>query len=256
MHPTKPWLAAARSAAWFRLDRHDDPDPEPEAPEPGSDDPAEPAPAPEDPGDKPGDGDPDSDDGTDEPEGADQLGDAGKRALDKVRKERAAARKEAAEARQQVAALAKKVQEFEDRDKSELQRAQEAAERAAQAVTLANGRAVTSEVKAMAVGRFIDVADAVERLTRDPSRYIGDGGDIDTGAIEADIAELLEQKPHWAAPAPSAQPAADPGEPAKKKTPRPDPGQGARPKALPKDFRTASKEELDAELARYGVRSY
>lgn len=52
---------------------------------------------------------------------ADPLGDAGKRAIDAMKRERNAARKELADAQ-------KKIKEFSDKDKTELQRLQESAE--------------------------------------------------------------------------------------------------------------------------------
>jgi hypothetical protein len=193
------WLDAAHGADWFRLNRHDDPEPA---------DPPEP------------DGDPDpSGDPEPEPEGADKLGDAGKKALDRMKAERAAAKKEAAEARKRADELARKVADFEDRDKSELEKVTHRAERLAEQAAKATQRAV-----------FLDLAT-----------YSSDDGDIDTEAITADLESLLERKPHLRRQA---------AEPPKKKAPKPDPGQGPRPNEQPTDFRTASRQELEAELAQ------
>lgn len=84
---------------------------------------------PPEPNDDPGNQDPPpepDDDGKDDkadPEDAKSLGDAGKRAIAAMKRERNQARAEAEEFR-------KKVKEFEDKDKSESQRLQEAADEA------------------------------------------------------------------------------------------------------------------------------
>ncbi|MCX5601618.1 hypothetical protein OOK29_26050 [Streptomyces phaeochromogenes] len=220
------WLPAARSSSWFQLTRHDDPEPVvPPAPAPAAD---------KDPAADPS-ADPDKD-----PEGADQLGDAGKRALSTMRAEKAAAKKEAAEAKRQAEEAQAKVREYEDRDKSELEKANEAAEQAQTRAEAATKRAVTAEVKA-AAAEFADVDDAVAFL--DLTSYANPDGEIDTAAIATDLAGLLERKPHLrkqtAAPAPPA--------------PKPDPGQGPRPPAPPADYRSASKDDFEAALAKLGV---
>lgn len=245
------------AAPWFRLNRHDDPDPEPDPADPAGDDPNEPDddpagdPAPE------GD-DPDEPDDDPDPEG---LGDAGRQALARMKAERAAAKKEAAQAklaaaaeRRKAAALEKKVQDFEDRDKSELEKATAARERAEKQAAAAVARTVAAEVKVGAAGRFLDVTDATDALMRDPSKYVDSDGEIDTAAIQADLDDLLERKPHFAVPA--ADPAADPAPETKpkKQRPQPDPGQGSRGPTPAKDFRTVSKEEHDAELRKLGLR--
>lgn len=212
------WLSAAQGADWFRLDRHDDPEPEP-TPDPQPD----PDPEPDDP-------DPD-------PEGADKLGDPGKKALDTMKAEKAAAKRTAAAEKKRADDLARKVAEFEDRDKSELDKATSKAEKLAEQVAKTTKRAVLAEVKA-AASEFADVDDAAAFL--DLASYASDDGDIDTDAITADLEALLERKPHLRKPA---------VEPEKKKQPKPDPGQGPRPTDPPADFRTASREELQAELA-------
>jgi hypothetical protein len=241
----KSWLSAAHGADWFRLDRHNEPDPADPA-DPGPVDPkGDPDPADPDPEPDPADPEPDPD-----PEGADKLGDAGKKALDKMKADRAAARQEAATAKREAAALAKKVAEFEDRDRSDLEKATAKADRLAEQAAKATARAVAAEVRALSTGRFEDPTDAAETLMRDPSQYVLDSGDIDTDAIQAALDGLLERKPHWAV-SESA-----PVEPEKAPKPRPkaDPGQGARPNTPPTDFRTAPKEDFHAELAKYGFR--
>ncbi|MFE2563035.1 hypothetical protein [Streptomyces mirabilis] len=236
-------MPAAQSVGWFQLNRHADPDPADPEPVPDpADDPADPEPDP-DPADDPADPEPEP-----EPDDANALGEAGKKALDRMKAERAAAKKEAAAAKKQLAELTRKVEAFEDRDKSELEKASAQAERAQKQATKAVARAVSSEVKVAAVGQFADPSDAVDVLMRDPSKYVDADGEIDTDAIEADLADLLERKPHWGKPEPAAV------EPEKKPQLKPDPGQGSRGAPAKVDFRTASDEEYAAELARYGVR--
>ncbi|WP_405673265.1 hypothetical protein [Streptomyces sp. NBC_01530] len=239
------WLPAAQSVGWFRLDRHEDPDPakpEPD-PEPAAD-PADPDPDPEpDPVGDPVDPEPDP-----EPEGTDKLGDEGKKALDRMKAERAAAKKTAAAEKKRADDLARKVQEFEDAQKTESEKLAAKAERSAQQAAKAVARAVSSEVKVLAVGQFADPSDAVDVLMRDPSKYVDSDGEIDTDAIEVDLTDLLERKPHWAKPEPAA-PAAEP-----KPKPKPDPGQGSRGAPAPVDYRTAPKDEVAAELAKFGYR--
>lgn len=216
---------------WFDLGRHDDPDPAPE-PEP-TDPQAEPAP-------EPPVADPDPD-----PEGADQLGEPGKKALATMKAEKAEAKREAAEARKRAAAAEKRVAEYEDRDKSDLDKATDRADKATARAEAATKRAVLAEVKAQAADLFEDRDDARVNLADKLGSYIGDDGEIDEDAIAADLAAVLEKKPHL------RKKAAEP----EKKGPKPDPGQGPRPPAPPTDYRTSSREDYERELARYGVRS-
>jgi hypothetical protein len=232
----------ATGIAWFNLSRHDDPeptDPEP-APDP-AEDPTDPEPGP-DPADDPADPEPEP-----EPDDANALGEAGKKALDRMKAERAAAKKEAAAAKKQAADLAKKVAEFEDRDKSESEKLTAKAERSEKQAAKATARAVAAEVRA-AAGEFADPADAVDVLMRDPSQYVDSDGEIDMEAIETALSDLLERKPHWARPEPAA-PAAE-----KKPQPKPDPGQGSRGAPAPVNYLEASKDQVAAELAKYGYR--
>ncbi|MEU9245869.1 hypothetical protein [Streptomyces sp. NPDC048385] len=234
MHATRTrCLSAAHGADWFQLTRHDDPAP--------ANPPADPAPA--DPSVDPADPDPADPDPAD-PEGAGQLGDAGKRALDAMKNERNAAKKNAADEKKRADAAERKVREYEDAQKSDLEKAQGEAERASARAEAATKRAVTAEVRAGA-GDFADSDDAIAFL--DLSVYADDNGDIDTELIRTDLAALLERKPHLRKPA--AQPADPQGAPGTAR-PKPDPGQGARPSSPATDFRMASDEEFKAELAK------
>jgi hypothetical protein len=238
----------ATGVKWFNPLRFDEPkpaDPEPADPVEGED-PADPETDPTPEGDEP-------DEPGDKPD--DALGEAGKKALDRMKAEKKAALKAATDARRQAAELAKKVAEFEDRDKSELDRANAKAERATEREVKATARAVSAEVRALSVNLFADPSDAADVLMKDPSKYVDADGDIDTDAIEADLADLLERKPHWAKPESAARtdPETEPAVKAKAK-PKPDPGQGSRGAPAPIDYRTASSDELAAELAKYRYR--
>lgn len=181
------------------------------------------------------------------------LGDAGKRAIQEEREKRKAATAEAATAKAERDAALKRIQEFEDAQKSELEKAQANAERAAARERTANLRAVTSDLRSAAIEA--DAADAglvVDLLSRDLDRFLTDSG-IDSAAVEKAVAELLDAKPILRKPPP-----ADPASvtPEKRPPPKPDPSQGPRGPVPEKDFRKAPKEEVDAELASYGVRRY
>lgn len=241
------WLPAAQGVGWFQLTRHDDPEPAPEpdpAPEPADDPAADPEP----------EGDPDPDPAEPEepepdPEGADKLGDQGKKALDRMKAEKAAARKAAAAEKKRADELARQVEEFKDRDRTESEKLAAKAQRAQEQAAKATARAVAAEVRA-AAGEFADPADAVDVLMRDPSQYVDTDGEIDTDAIESALSDLLERKPHWAKPEPAAPaPAPEP-----KPKPKPDPAQGSRGTPPPKNFLEASNDEVAAELAKYGYR--
>lgn len=240
--------------SWFDLARHDEGDPDPAAgTDPGTPDPATDGNPPDPSGDPDPDttGDPAPDDTATDDEA--KLGDAGKRAIERMKASEAEAKRKAAEERKARLAAEAKVREYEDRDKSDLDKATAQAERAADQAVKAVARAVSAEIRVGANGRFADPADAVDVLMRNPAQYVDAEGEIDTDAIETALADLLERKPHWAKPEPAPAAPADP-EPEKRARPRPDPAQGSRTPPTPTDFRSASKEDLAAELARYGYR--
>jgi hypothetical protein len=109
----------------------------------------------------------------------------------------------------------------------------EAAEKAAAGL---RDRALKAEIRA-AAGEFADPADAA--LYLDLTKYNGD--EIDPDALAADLAAVLTAKPHLAkATAPP---------------PPPDLLQGARGgDPTPVDYRSASKEDVAKEAARYGIK--
>ncbi|MEU1421479.1 hypothetical protein [Kitasatospora sp. NPDC005751] len=108
---------------------------------------------------------------------------------------------------------AKRLAELEEAQKSDAEKLADRLKAAEDRATAAARQAVASKVEALAVGRFADPQDAVDALGSD---FLTDAGAVDTAAIEAALAALLERKPHWKA---------DTGP----RTPRPDPSQGPRP---------------------------
>ncbi|GAA2484646.1 hypothetical protein GCM10010406_21140 [Streptomyces thermolineatus] len=122
-----------------------------------------------------------------------QLGPQGEKALEEWKRRAKDAEKEAK-------AHAARLKEFEDRDKSDLEKATERASAAEQRMSELRDRAVRAEVKALASAQFADPSDASAFL--DLSAYVTDDGDIDSTAIERDLADLLKTKPHLAKAAP------------------------------------------------------
>jgi hypothetical protein len=180
----------------FALDRHNDPQPEPTpdpAPEPAADPKADPA--------------------DDAP-----LGPAGEKALAAM-KERA----RAAEAEKK--ALEAKVREFEDRDKTELEKAQVIAERATREAEAARNELARTRIL------------AEHGLSEADAEFLPAGTEDEMRAAAARLAERLVA-------------AAPP------KGPRPDPSQGSGRPITPTDYRTAPKGDVQAKLRELGVRSY
>lgn len=76
------------------------------------------------------------------------------------------------------------------------QRAQAAQKAAEDRANAATGRAVRSEIKALAADGFADPDDAA--LYLDLASYTNDAGDIDSAGIASDLAVVLARKPHLA----------------------------------------------------------
>ncbi|MFC3986443.1 hypothetical protein [Streptosporangium jomthongense] len=136
---------------------------------------------------------------TETSESSASLGEAGKRALERERKARYEASRALREAQNQL-------KKFQDRDKSDLERATARAEGAESRIQGLVTKAVRAEVRALASSQFADPADAVAFL--DLSSYADEDGEIDAERIQADLAELLERKPHLAKKAPQPEPEA------------------------------------------------
>ncbi len=128
----------------------------------------------------------------------DGLGDAGKKALDAERDARAEADKARKTAETEAASIAKKLKAFEDRDKSDLEKATERAT-AAEALLVEKDSALLR----LQVG-------AAKGLTPEQAQYLKGGTQTE---MEAAADELLRLFPTT---------------PAGPKTPKPDPAAGAR----------------------------
>jgi hypothetical protein len=203
---------------WFSLDRHDDEDP-PAADENPADD-AEPAP----------DADEDAAEAAEEPDKGPNTAEWKKRSRQWEKRAKENAEK------------AKRFDELEAAKKSTEERLAEEKSNAEKRADAAMRRAVRAEIAAIAADQFADPSDAVAVL--DAAEFV-DGDDVNTDAIREQLADLLASKPHWAKPK-----AEDPKPP----KPRPDPSQGARGDAPKLDYRTASRDDVAAQAAKYGLR--
>lgn len=135
-------------------------------------------------------------------------------ALRKKNSENENLRKRLKEAEPLLAELKKRQQA----EMTESERLNEQLSAAQEQIAKTRQRLVRSQVQALAGmatdarAAFADPADAFGELNLDS--YIDDSGDIDEAAIEADLAALLERKPHWA----KAQPPEGPRRPAPDRT--------------------------------------
>lgn len=138
-------------------------------------------------------------------EGADPWADPDKarKEIEKLRRENAANRTKAKDRDQ----LATKVAEFERAQLTEQERAAAELTEAQQRAAQLSQRVVRAEVKALASDLFADPEDAAAFL--DLGGYTDDSGDVDTDRIKADLAALLERKPHLGKPETSRRPAPD-----------------------------------------------
>jgi hypothetical protein len=108
--------------------------------------------------------------------------------------------------------------QLEEASKTELQRAQEELTRWQSEANTWRTQAVSSRVETLASADFADPSDALAAVS-DPAKYLGVDGVIDEAAIKADLAALLERKPHWRRAEQSA--------PAAPRVPAPNPAQGS-----------------------------
>lgn len=84
---------------------------------------------------------------------------------------------------------------LEQASKTDLERKSEEATRWQTEAEKWRSASVASTVKALAAKDFADPDDAVRNL--DPAKYLDAGGQVDEKAIQADLAALLEAKPHY-----------------------------------------------------------
>lgn len=108
---------------------------------------------------------------------------------------------------------------LEEASKTETERAKEEAARWQNEATTWRTQAVSSRVETLASSDFADPSDALAGIG-DPAKYLDAGGVINEAAIKADLAALLERKPHW------RRNTTDPA-PAGPRTPAPNPAQGS-----------------------------
>lgn len=101
-------------------------------------------------------------------------------------------------ANKEAAELRAKIKEFEDRDKSELDKATEKAAELEKQAQEANARIVRSEIRAAAVGKLADPKDALTFLNVDDFD-IGENGEVDEAEVASAIDDLLKNKPYLAA---------------------------------------------------------
>ncbi|MGQ4343596.1 hypothetical protein [Streptomyces sp. SAS_275] len=113
---------------------------------------------------------------------------------------------------------AAELQRIKDAEKTESERLNDQLQRANDQIAKTRQSLAKARVQALAGtssedrAAFTDPEDAVGAL--DLSSYIGEDGDIDEAAIEADLQALLERKPHWA----KSQPPEGPRRPAPDRT--------------------------------------
>ncbi|MEH0445433.1 hypothetical protein QA811_17675 [Streptomyces sp. B21-102] len=147
-----------------------------------------------------GDGhqDGDGDDDADDSEGADQLGDAGKQALDRMK------RKLRTERERRKAAESERDQlKGPDGGGDDSARIRSEAEKAATAK--ANERIVRSEIRAAAAGKLANPRDALAFL--DLGQFeVDEDGQVDEDEIADAIADLLKERPYLAGAAKAPEP--------------------------------------------------
>lgn len=206
----------------FDLARHEDPAPPAPVPTP----PPAPAPVPSPP--------PAPATGA-EPPAADTAEAEKWKALARKHEQRAEDNLKVAKANEAAARELAEIKAAQQTEAEKLVAKAEAAERAAADLRT---RVLRAEIKA-AAGDFADPADAP--LYLDLAKY---GDDVDPDVIKADLAAVLAAKPHLAKPTTPPPP-----------PPPPDLLQGARGgDPAPVDYRTAPKDVVAAEAAKYGIK--
>lgn len=132
----------------------------------------------------------DQDDDADDDDGADQLGDKGKKALDRMKEKLKAERTRRRQAEQQLA---------QGKNKDGGPDGDDVRRQAEQAATAkANARILRSEVRAAAKGRLADPRDALTFLDLEQFE-VDDNGQVDEDEINDAIDDLLKSKPYLAA---------------------------------------------------------
>ncbi|MBL5975364.1 MAG: hypothetical protein D3X82_16850 [Candidatus Leucobacter sulfamidivorax] len=143
----------------------------------------------------------DDDDLDDDPEGAEQLGDAGKKALDKMKADKIAAKRDARAAAARAAAAEAKNAELQakiDGREAEHQAEQDRARVESDALAQAHTLIKKAEVRALAAGKLTDPEDALVFLDLEEFEVDQDGA-VDRAQIEDAIGDLLSARPYLAA---------------------------------------------------------
>jgi hypothetical protein len=136
-------------------------------------------------------------------------------------------RREAAGLRKRAKSAEEKVEEFETAQKTEMEKAQDAAKaaekRAADAEqALVNTRVERAIERAAAAANFHDPADALAAFT-DLTVLVDEDGNVDSDMIEEQLASLADDKPYFISTSSGAKGSADGGARGKKKTDAPKP---------------------------------
>lgn len=115
--------------------------------------------------------------------------------LDRIINERLARQKAQFKDYDDLKSKAAEFDKQQEAQKSELEKTQSDLTRWQTEAETWRSAAVSNTVKALAAADFADPDDAVRNL--DVSKYLDAGGDIDEKTIQADLAALLEAKPHY-----------------------------------------------------------
>lgn len=128
-------------------------------------------------------------------ESSEALGDAGKKALDSMKSKWHAERDQRRELERQLEELRATQSKPEGDDTPDLEEIKRQATR--EALATANARVLRSEIKAAAVGKLADPADALAFLDLDKFEVGEDG--VDADEVADAIESLIQSKPHLAA---------------------------------------------------------
>lgn len=137
----------------------------------------------------------------DDPEGAEQLGDPGRKALDTMKAQRAAAKKSAREAAARAAAAEATIAQLQakiDGREAEHQAEQDRARVESDAIAQAHTLIKKAEVRALAAGKLANPEDALVFLDLDELEVDQDGA-VDRAQIEDAIGDLISARPYLAA---------------------------------------------------------
>lgn len=116
--------------------------------------------------------------------------------LDRIIAERVSRTKNQFKDYNDLKAKAEKFDQAQQASQSDLERATAEATRWQSEADKWRTATVSTTITALASNDFADPSDAASALP-DPGKYLDMAGQIDEAAIRADLAEVLERKPHW-----------------------------------------------------------